>query len=452
MHPLWVRVAGFGGGAQRWRCLPAPHGSPWTALATSLRAFFVRFQATPNEDCYKFSLDGVNFLPKGGHTVMFDRENDYQSPLAKRILRALPMVEEVTIGHDFVTVKQVEEASSSAAARYFAMCFHETTADELLGGDNTEGGQAARPQSPQQRTDDVVTKTETAKHAGAPPPPHQQPFFGPGGPDTFEMGGFAVRQSREEEEALDEAALQQLIEATSWSELRMHVSALLTDHVFSGEPHVSPDAPHPHSDTLPQEGDSEVVLMIKELIAATVRPQLQDDGGDIRFVCFVPETGSMEVELLGACRTCKSSKTTLVDLIERTTRHWIPEVSAVVEVSRRASAFERFAASRASAAAAVAPQPSSSQAADEGGVEEEKEEKEEEETDPTKIAGEGGVHKRVVVDRRASAKVVREVHQSAAAAGGDRGGTPRREDEAQGEVSAASSSLGVTARAAAVTN
>ncbi|CAD2217815.1 hypothetical protein AGDE_01529 [Angomonas deanei] len=83
--------------------------------------------------------------------------------------------------------------------------------------------------------------------------------------------------------------------------------------------------------------------MIKELIHTTIRPQLQDDGGDIRFCRFVADGGVMEVEMLGACRTCKSSKTTLVDLIERTTRHWIPEVKEVKQVER-ASAFEQFSA------------------------------------------------------------------------------------------------------------
>ena len=50
---------------------------------------------------------------------------------------------------------------------------------------------------------------------------------------------------------------------------------------------------------------------------------------------FDPATGIMKVELLGACKTCKSSSTTLKDLIERTTRFWIPEVSQVEEVKRK---------------------------------------------------------------------------------------------------------------------
>ncbi|PIY72889.1 MAG: hypothetical protein COY86_09675, partial [Rhodobacterales bacterium CG_4_10_14_0_8_um_filter_70_9] len=57
---------------------------------------------------------------------------------------------------------------------------------------------------------------------------------------------------------------------------------------------------------------------------------VQQDGGDIRLVRFepldIPEVAQAEgaqvtkgrvwVEMLGACKSCKSSKTTLKDLIE----------------------------------------------------------------------------------------------------------------------------------------
>lgn len=410
---------------------PVALREPVVALCSVMRGYFVRFQPTPNEDCYKFYVDGVEFLPEGIQTLMFDRVNDYQSPVAQQILRALPMVEEVTVGRNFITVKRVEQASSEAAARYFAMRFHGTIMGAPGGMTDEEqaAAAAARSQALQQRVTDAMNEGEQevlegqqrarseelaqpqeAASASVPLPPDQQPFFQPGGPDTFEMGGFAVKQSTEADEALDEAAIQQLIEAMSWSELKMHVSALLTDHMFSGEPHVSPDAPHPHADTLPQEGDSEVVLMIKELIATNIRPQLQDDGGDIRFVRFDPATGLMAVELLGACRTCKKGKTTLADLIERTTRHWIPEVSAVVEVGHRASAFEKYAASQVSTAAAHLDTAAYAGGRTEGEGVEEEEEEEEGDDDPTQVAGEGGVHKRVVVDESTSAKVVRGVH------------------------------------------
>jgi Fe-S cluster biogenesis protein NfuA len=122
-----------------------------------------------------------------------------------------------------------------------------------------------------------------------------------------------------------------------WKGVPFAVCAAILDHAASGRPAVDPSAPHPHQDTVVAEGDSEVVQALKEVIAETIRPQLQADGGDIRFVQFEPESGALRIEMLGACKTCRSSPTTLRILIERTVKHWIPEVKEVVEVKPSAS-------------------------------------------------------------------------------------------------------------------
>lgn len=272
----------------------------------------MRFCETPNDACYKFFVDDVVFLP-GEHvsTLCFDLDNCFQSPLADHILRSLPMVAEVTIGQHFVTVRRVDDDDAGAAAREFA---------RKVGVGAAPPEKAARRSAALQRcVTDAMREDESD---------------GPRAEDRREeeQESGELREESVADERLDEAALRDLLLATSWSELKLHVSAVITDHLFSGRPHVDPDAPHPHPDTLPQEGDSELVLILKELIATTIRPQLQADGGDIRFVSL--NGGTMYVELFGACRDCKSSKTTLRDLIERTTRHWAPEVREVREVMR----------------------------------------------------------------------------------------------------------------------
>ncbi|KAK7194753.1 Scaffold protein Nfu/NifU N terminal/NifU-like domain containing protein [Novymonas esmeraldas] len=304
------------------------------------RTVFVRFQPTPNEACYKFFVDEMEFLPPHAHTMMFDGTNSYLSPLAHTLLEALPMVEEVTVGTSFVTVRRVEEANAEAAARHFAMRFHGVS----QAHETDEAAAAARSQALQRRVDDVLREESdaggsAAAAAAAAPAATEAASPSASAGASFDVGGFTVSPSSQDEQ-IDAAALQALIAATDWSELKFHVSALLTDHISSGNPHVDPNAPNPHADTVPEPGDTEVVLMLKELIATTIRPQLQDDGGDLRFVGFDTVSGDLLVELLGACRTCKSSKTTLVDLIERTTRHWIPEVAAVRDVSRIHAAYE----------------------------------------------------------------------------------------------------------------
>lgn len=84
------------------------------------------------------------------------------------------------------------------------------------------------------------------------------------------------------------------------------------------------------SDTEPQLWDDEVVLAIKELLAARIRPMLRGDGGNCRFSGF--DDGVVHVLLEGACKSCPSSGSTLKNGIERMLMHWIPEVLEVVEV------------------------------------------------------------------------------------------------------------------------
>ncbi|KAH9578411.1 Scaffold protein Nfu/NifU [Trypanosoma melophagium] len=306
------------------------------------RTFLVRFQETPNEACYKFFVDDVNFLPANQDgTLSFDLDNCYQSPLADQILRNLPMVEEVTVGRNFVTVRRVDDNDADAAVRYFAMKMGvASTYTSKAGETETKQQEAAAQRSAelQQRVmeamrEDVREDNDATNNAmpGELAAAHSRSKSSGGGGEMQKDRNINNSEQQQEEEAtIDEAALRDLVLSTHWSELKLHVSALLTDHLFSGRPHVDAAAPHPHPDTLPQAGDSEVTLIVKELIATTIRPELQMDGGDIRFLRV--EGTVMYVEMLGACRKCKSGKTTLRDLIERATRHWVPEIQEVREV------------------------------------------------------------------------------------------------------------------------
>lgn len=80
------------------------------------------------------------------------------------------------------------------------------------------------------------------------------------------------------------------------------------------------------------EQDSEVVSMIKELIETRIRPAVQDDGGDIQFMGFDAETGTVFLKLQGACKTCSSSENTLKHGIEAMMKHYIEEVTLVEQI------------------------------------------------------------------------------------------------------------------------
>lgn len=79
------------------------------------------------------------------------------------------------------------------------------------------------------------------------------------------------------------------------------------------------------------EEDSEVLQCIKELLREQIRPVVQRDGGDVKLLNYNEKTGVVSLAMLGACRTCPSSGNTLKDGIERVMKHFLPEVTEVVE-------------------------------------------------------------------------------------------------------------------------
>lgn len=60
-----------------------------------------------------------------------------------------------------------------------------------------------------------------------------------------------------------------------------------------------------------------------------VRPSLQADGGDVKFVS-VDEEGVVSVELQGACKGCPMSQMTLANGVERILKSRVEGVTRVV--------------------------------------------------------------------------------------------------------------------------
>jgi len=61
-----------------------------------------------------------------------------------------------------------------------------------------------------------------------------------------------------------------------------------------------------------------------------VRPSLQADGGDIKFIGWYPETGIVQVQLIGMCAHCPMSQMTLKQGIEVELKKQIPEIKEVI--------------------------------------------------------------------------------------------------------------------------
>lgn len=68
---------------------------------------------------------------------------------------------------------------------------------------------------------------------------------------------------------------------------------------------------------------------VKEIIRK-IRPYIQRDGGDIRYVKF--EDGIVYVEMLGACVGCGALDTTLKDGIETILLEEVPGIIGVENV------------------------------------------------------------------------------------------------------------------------
>jgi len=63
-----------------------------------------------------------------------------------------------------------------------------------------------------------------------------------------------------------------------------------------------------------------------------IRPYLQSDGGDIRFV-NITEDNVVQVELQGACHSCPMATQTMRNGVEATILKYIPEIKSVVAIN-----------------------------------------------------------------------------------------------------------------------
>ncbi len=120
-----------------------------------------------------------------------------------------------------------------------------------------------------------------------------------------------------------------------WKYLTSEIQAVIMDFFLTGKEPMFENKENENSNetnkNLPEEGDSEIVKQIKELIEIKVRPAVAMDGGDIIFHSV--ENGVVYLMLKGSCSGCPSSTVTLKSGIENMLKHYIPEVESVEQVS-----------------------------------------------------------------------------------------------------------------------
>ncbi|KAK7368617.1 hypothetical protein VNO80_10645 [Phaseolus coccineus] len=118
-------------------------------------------------------------------------------------------------------------------------------------------------------------------------------------------------------------------EDSAWEFLKPEVFASIMDFYSSGQPLFLDSQTAAAMDTAIHQDDSETVAMIKELLETRIRPAVQDDGGDIVYIGFDPDTGIVKLKMQGACSGCPSSSVTLKSGIENMLMHYVPEVKGV---------------------------------------------------------------------------------------------------------------------------
>ncbi|MGH7024254.1 MAG: NifU family protein [Caulobacteraceae bacterium] len=117
-------------------------------------------------------------------------------------------------------------------------------------------------------------------------------------------------------------------EEQDWSWLKAPILAAIMDHFTSGAPILIEAGETSGHDAYDGES-AEIVAEIKDLLDSRIRPAVAQDGGDILFSKFEPDTGVLWLHMRGACAGCPSSAATLRAGVENMMRHYVPEVTRV---------------------------------------------------------------------------------------------------------------------------
>ena len=114
-----------------------------------------------------------------------------------------------------------------------------------------------------------------------------------------------------------------------WAHLKAPILAAIMDHFTDGRPLMTDGAATGHDDVVYEGDAAQIVAEIKDLLDAKIRPAVAQDGGDILFSRFEPDTGVVWLHMRGACAGCPSSSATLKAGVENMLKHYVPEVTRV---------------------------------------------------------------------------------------------------------------------------
>ena len=103
-----------------------------------------------------------------------------------------------------------------------------------------------------------------------------------------------------------------------WPQLKAPILAAIMDHFTSGAPLIDERRGGGRRQTVYEGETAQIVAEIKDLLDTRIRPAVAQDGGDITFSRFEPDTGVVWLNMRGACSGCPSSAATLKSRASRT--------------------------------------------------------------------------------------------------------------------------------------
>mmetsp|Transcript_11095 Transcript_11095/g.21406 ORF Transcript_11095/g.21406 Transcript_11095/m.21406 type:complete len:296 (-) Transcript_11095:530-1417(-) len=133
-----------------------------------------------------------------------------------------------------------------------------------------------------------------------------------------------------------------------WITLEEGIEKCILNHLDSGQPAVTAGPEEKKAERKAKEagggeGDDDlddIIEDIRAIVETRVRASVMQDGGDVEFMRFNPNTGTVWLHLKGACDGCASSTVTLQGYILQCLQFYVPEVNAVKQCDANGEPLE----------------------------------------------------------------------------------------------------------------
>ena len=115
-------------------------------------------------------------------------------------------------------------------------------------------------------------------------------------------------------------------ETKDWEELKHIIISFINDYYSNGNEVILDSKKEKEI----KQNNSEIENQIEKILETKIRPAVERDGGDIKFVKF--KNGTVTVQLQGSCSGCPSSTMTLKQGVQNLLSHYIPDVKEVIAI------------------------------------------------------------------------------------------------------------------------